>query len=103
MDRLGRIALVVSAVLLPSDYVAPVKVREVSMPNPKTFIYQYESAPESENAPDLEGKVDIPRVGDLIYRREKIWKVTGIFPEYGSGISSYRVLLTDVSKAELVN
>ncbi len=56
------------------------------MPDPKTFIYEYESDPESENESDLEGKTELPRAGDLIYRRQKIWKVTGIYPEYGSGI-----------------
>ncbi len=85
------------------NFVASVKLYEVSMPDPKAFIYQYESDPESENEPDLEGKTDIPRAGDLIYRRQKIWKVTGVYPEHGSGIVSYRVLLADVSKPDLVN
>jgi hypothetical protein len=73
------------------------------MPDPKIFIFQYESDPECEEESDLEGKTDMPRTGDLIYRRDKIWKVTGVFTEHGSANTTYRVLLIDVSKPDLVN
>ena len=67
------------------------------------LIYQYESDPESEEETDLEGKTEIPRAGDLIYRRGKIWKVTDVLTEFGSATPTYRVLLIDVSKPNLVN
>jgi hypothetical protein len=68
------------------------------MPGRKTFIYQYETDPEGEEEDDPEGRTEIPRAGDLICRRDKVLKVTGVFTECGSAIPTYRVLLTDVSK-----
>jgi hypothetical protein len=53
------------------------------MPDAKTFIYRYDGDHASEEEEtDFEGKIDIPRMGDIMYRRDRTWKVTGVFSKW---------------------
>jgi len=73
------------------------------MPETKTFIYRYDDLSEVEELTDPLGEVDVPRMGDLLYLKDRTWKVTGVFLEQGTVIPRYHVRLTDVSKPHLVN
>jgi hypothetical protein len=74
------------------------------MAEAKTFIYRYDNdSTWEEEETDFEGCADVPRIGDLLYRKRKVWKVTGVFTGFGTAVPCYRVLLTDVSKPHLVN
>ena len=74
------------------------------MPVTKTFIYRYDNDRENdEEVTDSLGEVEVPRMGDLMYLKDRTWKVTGVFLERGAVIPRYHVRLTDVSKPNLVN
>ncbi len=73
------------------------------MPETKTFIYRYDDLSDVEELMDLLGEVEVPRMGDLMYLKDRTWKVTGVFLEQGTVIPRYHVRLTDVSKPYLVN
>jgi hypothetical protein len=73
------------------------------MPETKTFIYRYDDDRENEEeVSDSLGEIDVPRMGDLMYLKDRTWKVTAVFREQGI-IPGYHVRLTDVSKSHLVN
>ena len=73
------------------------------MPETKTFIYRYDDCEDEEEVTDSMGEVDVPRRGDLMYLKDRTWKVTGVFLEPGTVAPRYHVRLTDVSKPHLVN
>jgi len=74
------------------------------MPEAKTFIYRYDDDRENEEeVSDSLGEIDVPRMGDLMYLKDRTWKVTGVFLERGAVTPRYHVRLTDVSKPHLVN
>jgi hypothetical protein len=69
----------------------------------KTFIYRYDGAtPHEEEETDFSGLREMPRMGDLIYRRRKMWRVMGVYTGYGTVVPRYRVILTHISKTELI-
>jgi hypothetical protein len=72
------------------------------MPETKTFIYRYNDFSDVEELTDPLGEVEVPRMGDLMYLKDRTWKVTGVFLEHGI-VPRYHVRLTDVSEAHLVN
>jgi hypothetical protein len=73
------------------------------MPETKTFVYRYDDLSDEEELTDPLGEVEVPRMGDLLYLKDRTWKVTGVFLEQGTVIPRYHVRLTDVSKPHLVN
>jgi hypothetical protein len=73
------------------------------MPETKTFIYRYDDLSDVEELTDPQGEVEVPRMRDLLYLKDRAWKVTGVFLEQGTVIPRYHVRLTDVSKPHLVN
>ncbi len=78
----------------------------VSMSEPKIFSYRYIDNEEHDHdeESDLTGDLAMPQLGDIIYRNEKPYKVTGV---YGSAtatpIPRFRIYLSDLSKTEYVN
>jgi hypothetical protein len=74
------------------------------MPETKTFIYRYDDDRENEEeVTDSLREVEVPRMRDLMYLKDRTWKVTGVFLEHGTVIPRYHVRLTDVSKPHLLN
>jgi hypothetical protein len=73
------------------------------MPEPKTFIYRYEGEREEEELHDSLGTIGVPRRGDLLYLKDKTWKVLSVFLEHNSPNPRYHIRLMDVSKPHLVN
>jgi hypothetical protein len=73
------------------------------MSDAKVIVYRYDDldATEEEET-DSTGYLEVPRLGDLVFRRNKVWKVMGVYPGHTSPIPRFRVLLMDASKA-LVN
>jgi hypothetical protein len=70
----------------------------------KILIYRYLDNDEEEEETDWTGEIEIPRMGDIIYRKEKTWKVTGV---YAGALTDptprVRIHLLDISKPEFVN
>ena len=65
------------------------------MPVTKTFIYRYDNDPQNdEEVTDSLGEVEVPRMGDLMYLKDRTWKVTGVFLERGAVIPRYHVRLS---------
>jgi len=74
------------------------------MDGAKILIYRYLDDDEEEEESDLTGEIEIPRMGDIIYRKEKTWKVTGVYPgTLTDPIPRLRIHLLDISKPEFVN
>ncbi len=74
------------------------------MPAARTFIYRYDGRDASEEEEiDFAGIRQIPQIGDLIYRKQIIWRVTGVYTGYGTSIPRYRVLLSHISKAQFIH
>ena len=70
----------------------------------KILIYRYLDDHEEDEETDLTGEIDIPRMGDIIYRKDKTWKITGVYADTLSDpIPHFRIHLLDMSKPEFVN
>lgn len=70
----------------------------------KILIYPYPGDEDEEEDTDLTGEVEVPRMGDIIYRKEKTWKVTGVYAgTITDPIPRVRIHLVDISKPEFVN
>lgn len=74
------------------------------MGKPKILIYCYLDDDHEDEETDLTGEIEMPRMGDLIYRKEKTWKVTGVFSgALKDPIARFRIHLLDMTKPEFVN
>lgn len=74
------------------------------MDRAKILIYRYLDNDVEEEETDLTGEIEIPRMGDIIYRKEKTWKVTGVYAgTLTDQIPRFRIHLLDISKPEFVN
>ncbi len=74
------------------------------MGEPKVLIYRYLDDDEEDEETDLTGEIEMPRMGDLIYRKEKTWKVTGVYAgALKHPIPRFRIHLLDMTKPEFVN
>ena len=68
------------------------------MSEAKTFVYKYDDLNVSEEVEtDLTGDVPVPRVGDLLLRKNKAWKVMGVYPALSTDLPRYRLLLMAAS------
>jgi len=67
-------------------------------------VYRYDDlgAAEEEET-ELTGEIEVPRLGDILFRKNQAWKVVGIYPGYGSDIQRVRVLLMDASTPHFLN
>jgi hypothetical protein len=73
------------------------------MSGSKILVYRYLGDDEEEET-DSTGEIEMPRLGDLIYRREKTWKVTGVFTNgLTDPIPRFLIHLLDMTKPEFVN
>lgn len=73
---------------------------------PKIFMYRYLDDDEliEEEQADLSGELELPRNGDIIYRRERCWKVVAIYAvDADKPVPRFRIHLTDMSKPGFVN
>ena len=71
---------------------------------PKIFIYRYLDHDEliEEEEADLTGAIELPRTGDIIYRREQCWKVVAIYAiDADQPFPRYRIHFTNMSKPDL--
>jgi hypothetical protein len=74
------------------------------MGEPKILIYRCLDDDDEDEETDLTGEIKIPRMGDLLYRKEKTWKVTGIYADtLADPIPRFRIHLLDMTKPEFVN
>jgi hypothetical protein len=70
----------------------------------KTIVYRYDDLDATEEeVTDLTGSVEVPRLGDIIFRKNQSWRVMGVYPGHSGIIPRYRVLLMDASKPQFVN
>jgi hypothetical protein len=76
------------------------------MSEAKIFSYRYidnEEADQDEES-DLTGTLQMPRLGDIIYRREKPCKVTGVYASAAAQtVPLFRIYLADMTKTEYLN
>jgi hypothetical protein len=76
------------------------------MPQVKIFMYRYiddDECPEEEET-DLTGEIEIPKKGDIIYRRGRCWKVVAIYAvAIDQSIPHFRIHLTNMSTQGFVN
>ena len=73
---------------------------------PKIFMYRYLEEDElvEDEETDLTGEIEIPRRGDIIYRREQCWKVVAIYTVAADEpVPRFRIHLTNMSKPGFVN
>lgn len=75
------------------------------MSQAKVFVYRYlESDDEEDEDHDLTGEMELPKRGDIVYRKGKIWKVAGVYSfPLNESIPHFRVHLVDMSRRECVN
>jgi hypothetical protein len=74
------------------------------MAEAKTIVFRYDDLDATEEeVTDLTGSVEVPRVGDIIFRKNQLWKVMGVYPGHADAIPRFRVLLMDASKPQFVN
>ena len=66
------------------------------------FTYRYLDDEEEEET-DVTGYLEMPRNGDIIYRKEKTWKVSGVYAVPLSDPPRFHIHLLDMSKPEFVN
>jgi hypothetical protein len=72
-------------------------------------MYRYLDCPDDEDGGeeeefDLVGNMKMPTVGDLVYRRDKIWKIVEIYAIPASDpVLHFRVHLTDMAKTQYLN
>ena len=45
----------------------------------RILIYRYLEDDSEDEETDLTGQMEMPRTGDIVYRKEKVWKVTGVY------------------------
>jgi hypothetical protein len=70
----------------------------------RVFIYRYIEIDEEDEETDLTGEIELPGRGDIIYRRQKAWKVAAIYSmPVSNPFPRFRILLTDMSRPECVN
>jgi hypothetical protein len=70
----------------------------------KILIYRYLNDEDEEEETDLTGELEIPRMGDIIYRKEKTWKITGVYTgTLTDPIPEVRIHLMDMSKPKFIN
>ena len=71
----------------------------------KIFMYRYlEDDLIEEEETDLNGNIEMPRKGDIIYRRGQCWKVVAIYSvTTDEPALRFRVHLTNMSKGGFVN
>jgi hypothetical protein len=75
-----------------------------AMGSAKILIYRYLDDDEEDEETDLTGRLKIPGRGHIIYRKDKTWKVTGVYAAPPTdAIPRFRVHLLDMSKPEFVN
>ena len=75
------------------------------MAQAKIFVYRYlESDEEEDEEEDLTGSLEIPRVGDIIFRKEKVWRVAAVLVVPSDDpIPRFRLHLADMSRKEYLN
>ena len=70
----------------------------------RILFYHYLDDDTEDEETDLTGQMEMPRTGDIIYRKEKIWKVTGVYAvPLTDPVPHFRIHLLDISKPEFVN
>lgn len=73
---------------------------------PKILMYRYLDDEEliEEEETDSTGEFELPRNGDIIYRREQCWKVVAIYTvDATAPVPRFRIHLTNMSKPGFVN
>jgi hypothetical protein len=75
------------------------------MPDAKILSYRYIDNDEAEEDDefDLSGILKMPRRGDIIYRREKPFKVTGVYAAADQPVPKFRIYLADMTKTRYLN
>jgi len=84
----------------------PTSPRGMAPVQPKIFMYRYLDEDEliEEEETDLTGEIELPRRGDIIYRRDQCWKVVAIYTVgAGEPFPRFRIHLTNMSKSGFVN
>jgi hypothetical protein len=70
----------------------------------RILIYRYLEDDSEDEEADLTGQIEMPRTGDIVYRKEKVWRVTGVYAlPLTDPIRRFRIHLLDMSKPEFVN
>lgn len=45
----------------------------------RILFYHYLDDDTEDEETDLTGQMEMPRTGDIMYRKEKVWRVTGVY------------------------
>jgi hypothetical protein len=69
-----------------------------------SYYYIDDDNQEEDEETDLTGEIVLPRRGDIIYRRDKSWKVVAVYAAaLNDPFPRFRIHLIDLSKPECVN
>lgn len=71
----------------------------------KILVYRYLGSDNEEDEDhDLTGEMDLPKRGDIIYRKERAWKVVAIYTSaLNDPLPRFWIHLIDMSRPECVN
>ena len=62
--------------------------------NAKELIYRYDGDPSTEErVTDITGEATVPRVGEMIERQGKEWRVVDVVADYNRAVVLYRIVL----------